>query len=438
MWMGRAERVCPGNLIHGMASMDHFVRRPKVTEVFEPRRPNINEKIYVPRPDLETALERAIRGSQYPWLFGESGSGKSWLYKKVLTRMDALVCFANSANVARHNSLVKEIRRLGVDAGKASLKEYSKTKKADVGIPAVGSGGFAHENKYQVEAEEDLLMAYRLLRAKAGDRPAVIVLDNLEFLFEKPALMEELGGIITLVDDPTYASHKIQLLLVGTSSQLIRYFSKTSNLATVANRINELPEVAGFNELQVNQLVSKGFLDLLRLSIDENLFVKWQKHIFNVTLGIPQYVHEFCLQLAYVLEENQWSALPWHLISANAAWVKSGHRESYTCISALMNQRHTKTQRRDQVLYALGSIQGRTFAAPEVEELVRKLFPRSTEGVGLGINQILAELSGAENSIIKRCPGMTEYEFKHPRHLMCLRLMLKKHDGEEKVTKIKC
>jgi len=73
-------------------------RRPKVSDVFTPRRTEVNSDIYVDRPQLEKELRRSLEGSLHTIIYGESGSGKTWLYKKVLADLDAYVATANCAN----------------------------------------------------------------------------------------------------------------------------------------------------------------------------------------------------------------------------------------------------------------------------------------------------------------------------------------------------
>ena len=51
--------------------------RKRPQEVFTPRAAEINENMYVNRPNLEIRLKRAIQGSYHVIVYGDSGSGKS-------------------------------------------------------------------------------------------------------------------------------------------------------------------------------------------------------------------------------------------------------------------------------------------------------------------------------------------------------------------------
>ena len=60
-------------------------KRPKPDTVFTPRSAEVNEKMYVSRERQEEALKKAVGGSKNIIIHGESGCGKSWLYKKVFS-----------------------------------------------------------------------------------------------------------------------------------------------------------------------------------------------------------------------------------------------------------------------------------------------------------------------------------------------------------------
>ncbi|MCA6556445.1 MAG: hypothetical protein IM583_07410, partial [Pseudanabaena sp. M114S2SP2A07QC] len=64
----------------------------KPEEVFTPRASDINESMYVDRPDLEADLKKGLRSGMHLLIYGESGSGKTWLYKRVLKNLGIEVC----------------------------------------------------------------------------------------------------------------------------------------------------------------------------------------------------------------------------------------------------------------------------------------------------------------------------------------------------------
>lgn len=106
--------------------------RQEISSVFTPRNESVNLEMYVERPELEKELLRSIKGSMNTFISGESGNGKSWLYKKVLESKKINYVIANCANASRLGSLTDAIFKAVVPAGVASKTTYSENKKAGV------------------------------------------------------------------------------------------------------------------------------------------------------------------------------------------------------------------------------------------------------------------------------------------------------------------
>jgi ATP-dependent protease Clp ATPase subunit len=85
------------------------LKRPEVNQVFTPRNSEVNREIYISRPNHERELIRALQGSLHCLIFGHSGTGKSWLYKKILKDLDAHFVIANCANASRLGSITEEV-----------------------------------------------------------------------------------------------------------------------------------------------------------------------------------------------------------------------------------------------------------------------------------------------------------------------------------------
>lgn len=402
--------------------------RPKITDVFSPRAAVVNKAIYIERPELEKELTRALNGALHAIIYGESGSGKSWLYKKVLDDLKWYSVIANCANAARLRSLTEEIVTASTPQGAVAETGYSETK----GVGVSGTK-LEHKKEFIVKDGEPLREAFRAIRKEARDRPAILVLDNLESMFTSSTLMEELGNVITLLDDQRYAEFRIKILIVGTPTGVIEYFSRIPNLHTVANRLQEITEVRNLTEDQCNSLTYTGLRSLLSIDIDEFAFANWQDHIYFVTFGVPQRVHEYCEQLAYVAADAGWRGQLEHIDKADGAWLKIGLRESYHMVQNVMNERETKVGRRNQVLFTLGKMSSKSFTTPRVEETLRIHFPNSTADVMLGVGQILGELAEREKPVVKRTPKGDEFEFTDPRYAMAIRAMLRKNENENVV-----
>lgn len=384
--------------------------RIAIGEVFTPRNQEINEAMYVHRPELEKELLRSIKKNTHTLIFGESGNGKSWLYKKVLSAENIPFVIANCANAARKNSLTKEI------------------------CDAVNESGHEHNTPdFEFELGEDLLNCFKSFGGKDSGRK-IIVLDNLESIFSKPLLMEELANLIILLDDSRYAKYSINFLIVGVPNGVLDYFSKTEHLDSVANRLEELSKIGGLTSDQVSEVINRGFIQLDVTFADEQRNSIYE-HAYNVTLGIPQRVHEYCESLAYEVEDNNWRFELSLLDSADVSWLKKGLRKSYTVIQYHLNSRDTTVARRNQVLYSIGKIEKHQFDSGTIDGLIRRLFPETVPQTNMGVGSILSELSSGENPILSRSEKGNEYSVRDPRYRMCIRMMLYQDPVTKKVNK---
>ena len=63
-------------------------------------------------------------------VYGESGNGKSWLYKKVLEQNDIPYAVANCSSASRKKSLTEEIRSVLIEEGTSTKATYTEKKEA--------------------------------------------------------------------------------------------------------------------------------------------------------------------------------------------------------------------------------------------------------------------------------------------------------------------
>ncbi|WP_404783874.1 AAA family ATPase [Altericista sp. CCNU0014] len=366
-------------------------------------------------------------------IYGESGSGKTWLYKKVLKNLGVNVYIANLANASRLKSINAEFSNLVNREKQARQTGYSETKKADLSA-GIASGGLQHQNQYSFSEKEPFEACLSHIRSLSGDGQAILVLDNLESIRSDQNLLTELANIITLLDDERYAFYKINILIVGVPGDLREYYQATPNLATVANRIRELPEVSRMTLEQCKYLINQGFIQELKYSIDN--ISDLESHISWVTDRLPQRIHEFCLELAF-LGEKVGRRIEFRLLDeADKFWLNQSLASNYTVIESMMNERSTLVGRRNQTLYSLGLIEVEEFKWSDVESILRREFPSSTNNLTLNIPQILSGLSTQDNPIIKRSPKGDAYCFSDPKYRMCLRAMLRKSTNYDSVEKL--
>jgi hypothetical protein len=247
--------------------------------------------------------------------------------------------------------------------------------------------------------------------------------------------MEELGNIILLLDDPDYARHDIRMLIVGVPSEVVEYYQRIENLEPVTNRVTELPALTSLNWGQIEDFVQRGYVGHLKITLSATQIKEIASHVADVTLGIAQRLHEYCEILGHNIEDSEWSFDSALLDVSDRQFLSSCLKKAYTVVNGCMNERKTKTGRRNQVLFALGKIKPAEFDVREVETMVRDEFPVTTSDTTLAIGQMMAELSEGAAPLLRRSPKGSIYRFSDPRYLMCIRVMLRKRASDESVIR---
>ncbi|MGJ8671220.1 MAG: hypothetical protein ACSHXK_17175, partial [Oceanococcus sp.] len=290
-----------------------------------------------------------------------------------------------------------------------------------------------HTGEFKIAQEDPLLKAFRLFASRYSG-PKIVVLDNLEAIFSQDQLMTELADIVILLDDPKYAACDVRLLLVGVPNGVLEYFRETKNLESVANRVQEIPRVSGLNPDQTRQIVQRGF-EQLKVAITGNTLIDLSEHVWNVTLGTAQRVHEYCEALAYEIHDNSWSYKSDLLDKADWSWMVEGLKQCYQVIEGHLNSRETELGRRNQVIYCVGRVSSHQFDSNVIDGLIRKEFPKAIPKTNMGIGSILGELSRGDAPLLSKNEKANTYSIRDPKYLMCIRIILYKESGAGKVIK---
>ena len=157
--------------------MTLFAKRPD--EVFTPRSSSVNEEMYVDRSELEAQLIQLTNGTKHVIIHGESGNGKTWLYKKVFSKQRTPYAVVNLANAARFGSIGKAIsdkieRTRGDDQALSQL-----VVNFEGGFQPGGVGvGYSRQKVYDVVQKDPLEAIMMLVREGGKSRNGLIVFDK--------------------------------------------------------------------------------------------------------------------------------------------------------------------------------------------------------------------------------------------------------------------
>ncbi|WP_143961209.1 AAA family ATPase [Litoribacter populi] len=410
----------------------------KPEEVFTPRSHSINQYSYVERKLHLKSLEEGFKGSKHIFLHGDSGTGKSWLYKDFLKKNDIRHLTVNLTNASRLGSLNQEFENTVNRELKKQKTGYSITNEGALHTEGGLSGWWTgvvlkaktilkrnKQTSYKTLAKEPFEACLEYLRKKSKKKRAVLVFENFESILRKEELLEELGNIILLLDDERYGQYNIKILIVGTPSDIMYFFSNYPANGPLSNRVEELTEVSRMTEDETEKLFDHGFQSLKYQVENRDQIIS---HLKWVTDRIPQRVQEYCLILARKGESDKKLDAN-DLTSCDQKWINESLSQTYTAIENVMNSRETSIGRRNQTLYCLSLLEKNEIRLNEIEELIRSEFPTKTEGKAINPSAILTEISKAETPIIKRNPKGDAYYFTDPKFRMCLRATLVK-EGE--------
>lgn len=399
-----------------------------VEQVFNSRG-EYNERMYIKRPEHERQFKNALKSDMCVIVHGQSGTGKTWLTRRVLMEENYYFKPINLAHASTAKSIYLCFKNVMSRDGWHIRTKFSEMKRANLKIP-IADGGFSNTTEYSTEVDFFMeFLKYMQNRARNKDKKRYIVFENFESIIDNEQLIKELTNLITLVDDDEVLKYKTKFIIVGATRDIQKYFSKVTNVNTIENRVTELPEIRSLTTKQSFELVEKGF-DLLDIAFEEHTLKEtYQKRIAWLTGGIPQRLHEFCYELSIICKENNWQAKGEYIDRAVKYWITTSLNKNYVCISKVMAKEKTKISKKNQMLFCLGLIQKESFDHDEIREEMDHEFPNSKTPMGTVI-KILEELCRENPPILVKNHEMKDYSFADTKYALCLRSMLYKAENE--------
>jgi len=385
--------------------------------------------MYVERPYLEEALNNALKDTRNIIIHGESGCGKSWLFKKVFAAQSVPYMTVNMANASRLGGVNQAFEDRFNKFQKEVIEGKQKSKEGQLDFVLI-KGGATELAEIKKLSKEPFELCLEFLQRSTRAKRKYIVVENMERILNDEKSIDDISNLITLVDDEDYAEYGVRILIVGVPHDVQKYFTLSKFGQTIANRLVEIPEVARLPKQAAEWVFEKGF-NLLQLKHHDRNDLK---KMLWLTDFIPQHIHEFGLSVAQqVYPEKEISNID--VERALGTWIQSSFTQMYAHVESKMNSRQTRAGRRDQTIYSLATIDNNDFKTNDVERVIRQHFPRSTDGVSLNIAQILAELADGSQPLIRKTPKGDAYRFVNPKIKICARAMLNKNKSERVVKK---
>lgn len=404
---------------------------PSPGEVFTPRSANVTD-MYVERPALEEALRGLYDTSEVCYLYGHSGSGKTWLYKKVFRTDDVYFYVIPLQDLTDDKSFDDLIRHHLSILGRRIESSTTTAIGARGGLAGVGASAVKSTKSRPYErAPMDLLLG--TIREYAAERRAVLVFENVERGVRRPDVLNELTKIIMSVDHDNFAIHDVRVLLVGTVKDLISRISDLPDSAPILGRITTLPEVSRLSTSESRQLVEHGLFDLLQLepTVDRTRFVK---RILDRTDRLPLHLHNYCLEIAKSAIARERKIDGPAETNGFHRWVANKVAQYANRVFAHMNSKDTALKVRTRVLYCISRAQLSEFRALDAKQMMDTEWPElgvNNTSVTSALNDLAGEVTKKEkpDPILERVSraGVNHYRFIDPVYRIAARNALKKN-----------
>lgn len=413
-----------------------FKRNNKVqlNEVFNPRG-KYNSDMYISRPRYEKGFESALLNDMCILVHGQSGTGKTWLTRNVLENEDYFYKCINLAMASNYKSISECFKNVMLRDNWEIRTKYTEIKNASINVPTIANGGLSHSDEYSTTV--DYFMEFlKYMRNKGRNREKnkrYIVFENFESIIGDEELIKELTNLITMIDDEEVIKHNTKFIIIGATKDIHKYFLNLPNINTIENRIFELPEVSTLSTLQCFELIERGFRKLDIYFETSELVEKYKNEITRATGGIPQRLHELCLETSVLCKENQWSAREEFIEIAKKNWITTSLNKNYVSMTKILKYDASANSRRNQVLYCVAQKDNITFKSSEIDEDIKNEFAESTKEINIVSTKQLNELCRTTPPLLEKIENTNEYSFVDFKYALCLRAILYKED--ERVLK---
>lgn len=392
------------------------IHKPNVNDVFTPTGSfQSNKEMYIPRAKIEGELRDAL-GAQgkHILIHGDSGYGKTWLYQHIFDELKKKYVLIDSNNIL--NGFDVAVENILSHKGVARLSGSTNQIGGNLRI-IEGTRSKDYENYPPGLFEQ-------LLKEMQKDKETVLIFDNLEHIMNNDELVAQLLSIISS-DLPNRYSIKLLFIGVQVYEKLKERISQlNSNVyQSTMRRLASIHVDARLDLNQITGFVGKGFTKL-RINLFYLAIKDLSKHVYDVTLGVPHALHEYCRQFASHYTGN---------VAVSKSYANQKYRDWVEVLlgssgGLIKDIAKTKAPQQHRVLYTLGLIQNDSFTSNDVKKLMQDTFPSVNTN---GITSILGTWLSDEKPILKQAGS--SYSFASIYYRMWIRLTLDKGEGN-KVT----
>lgn len=324
--------------------------REEMLEDIFTSRTEFNKEKYIKRNFYEKCYQKALRSPKCIIVKGFSGSGKTWLTHNILIENDKECEWINLSRIGSLNDGFNDFFKSQLKKNKVEISEEKKATANAI----LATGELATSNTYVLSYD----YFYEYLR---NNRHKYIVFDNLETIINNQPIIEALGAIITMIDDPIVQETDVRFIIIGTNSDIMSVFGKLANIDTIRSRTQDLPEIKGFNPIECSEYIMENFK---KIDIDLENPIEFINFIYKCTNGIPQNVNDLCAEICdecitrqkYRIDDIPTNTNP-ILKEAQLNWIRSTFSSDYTKIFKLYTANKSKKVHNNYILFMLSELE---------------------------------------------------------------------------------
>ncbi len=386
--------------------------------------------MYINRPKHEEALRRAIKTGYNIVIFGDSGCGKSWLYKKVFSDDDIFFESIDFNSAETDDDVDLQMLEVLSEYEEWAEKEQTKEKSFDFKPQRMGVGakGDVTFSKNEGSSFTRLLEA---IRSKAGSKKAYLVFENLEYILDKPAVIRRVQSMLLALDDKRVGAYNVKICLVGVPSDIKEILASGNKFQTISNRVYEIPEVGKLERKSVDLLVRRGLEQELDYTIESKHFCCSQ--IAFTTYQTPQYLHDLCLHVALRAEDAFNTVSPYIIEVATQDWLMANARQNYEFVHKLIISDSSKRHSRSKIIYCISRLEKHFFKAEDVAKELEVQFPKTMSQGKMQVLRWLRKLASGDERLLKCDPEQKLFRVSTPMLRSSLRVCLKHEKSTERV-----
>lgn len=405
--------------------------RSKPKDVFTPRAPRVNQKMYIARVEQERAVKRALDSNYCIVIYGDSGCGKSWLYRKVFADLGVSFSVLDLGTCLDQDDV--DLKLLDRIARLEEFEEQEKLEERELDIRPMRAGV---REKKSVNSKRNASSPFKrmcsLMRREKNFKRGVIIFENVEHIIDKPKLISFIQSKIMEIDNDEEASGDISIAVVGVPYELSKVLSEGNHYQTISNRIYEIPEIGPLEPAQAEEFMKRGFIELLKFQVSYD-FDLCLRAIATATNRIPQYLHDVCLLVSIAAEEGD-RVINQELVErAIVDWVVSSDKSAFTLIDDVVSSDRSKGNLKSKLLFCLSQIEDPHFSKRDITSLLEKFFPRYCGTIKPATKQALTSLSQGSTSILKVSKDGHHFQIRSPAIRGALRSSLTLQLDEEEV-----